>query len=177
MFKTLAVATAVAGLALVTVAPAQARTVNPAMSVTHGAYSQTTGGLRCAAPVIGGNPGGRIFVRVSATETRANGSAFNGDTVATQLHTQKLIDGVWRNAYAAPAENGHEGNAVRGGGGRIQVAHMKWDFAPKQSNPFFEEDVPTSGLYRVIVTTDIWNQDGILLTTLQTHEESCNFEG
>jgi len=171
MFRRILAAGAVAALAVSALGVASAS----ATQQTNGAYWQQTNGLRCALPVQGGDPGGRVIVNVHGGETRAEGVPFQTTTIYTRLVTQKLVDDQWQTAFSGDLATGRL-DVVRQEGDHFFGPFM-WDGFGNPDFPNMEVAVPTSGIYRVYTRTRLFQQDGLRLAILKTWNGNCTFAG
>ncbi len=137
--------------------------------------TQTTSSLHCQSGVAGGNPGGKISARVAGQEVRKEAAYFRTATVVTTYNVYKAINGDWFYFSSGTPQDAYLG-AARHDGTRY-VAPWVYPSKGTSHNPRFGVNVPTSGLYEVRISSDLYNQDGIWFGNLTTTEGTCQFTG
>lgn len=143
-----------------------------AATTTSGAYSQSTGSLRCIGHVQGDGDGGVLSVRVSGKETRASDQHFRTYRLKTIVWAQeKTYSGAWVSVGHSAYKAGRLGPADSNDAGTINVAPFVWGYS---TNPTIS--VPVAGfddLFRAKVVTRLYDDEGVLIRTLTTYQGQC----
>lgn len=132
--------------------------------------------LRCRDAGEGSEKGGIVYTRLQAHEVRAVQQDFETAYAWTHWTAEKniaptgwvpLFDGP--NRMAITPQN-HE----RGG---LYYARFRWPHFKTPLTPQFVAPVPTNGEWRLVLTTDVYNEDDVLVAELQNTTPSCFFAG
>lgn len=139
------------------------------------AWCQTDYQLTCRGAAEGAD-GGTVYTRLTAHEVRAEEQDFVMSYAWTHWTAEKNMNELgW-----VPLVNGPKRKAItpqyheRGG---LYYSRFRWTHFQTPLTPLFVAPVPTNGEWRLVLTTDVYNEDGIQVAEIQNTTPSCYFAG